>query len=93
MDSYTVQWNATVRECDIQSQGGPTTRSSSERSFAINGLEEDSDVLGTVSANNPGVCVSASFSTSTLTSSMSHCTEMVLDGKLFPLQVLVWYRT
>ena len=89
MDNYTVQWTATVRGCGIQSQGGPTNRSSSERSFNISDLEEDSYVSGTVRAHNPGGSVSASFSTSTLTASMSHCTEMVLSVKLFPLQGLV----
>ena len=93
MDSYTVQWIATVRGCTTQPQSGTTTRSSSERSFVISDLEEDSDVSVAVSANNPGGSVSASFSTSTLTASMSHCTEMVLDVKRFPLQILVWYRT
>ena len=89
MDSYTLQWTATVRGCGIQSQGGPTTRSNSERSFVISDLEEDSDVSGIVRATNSGGSDSASFNTSTLTASMSHCTEMVLDVKLFPLQVLV----
>ena len=85
VDSYTVQWNATVRGCGTQSQGGPTS-TGTQRSFVISNLEEDSDVSGTVSSNNPGGSVSASFSTSTLTASMSHCTEMVLDVKLLPLQ-------
>ena len=89
MDGYTVQWTATVRGCGIQSQGGPIPRSSSERSFVISDLEEDSDVSGSVRANNPGGSVSDSFNTSTLTASMSHCSEMVLDVKLFPLQDLV----
>ena len=88
MDSYTVQWTATVRGCNTQPQSGTTTRSRSDRSFVISDLEEDSDVSGTVRANNPGGSVSASFSTSTLTASMSHYTEMVLDVRQFQINYL-----
>ena len=84
MDSYTVQWTATVRGCTTQPQSGNTIRSSNERSFVISDLEEDGYVSGTVRANNPGGSVSASFSTSTLTASMSHCVKIFLGIKTFP---------
>ena len=65
MDSYILQWTATVRGCGIQSQGGPTTRSGSERSFVISNLEEDSTLSVTITALNIRGSASVAYNTNT----------------------------
>ena len=70
VDSYTVQYSASVRGCsDVPpTQGGPTTISSTLRMYEITNLKEDSDISGTIAAVTGG-SASTSFTTSTLTAS------------------------
>ncbi len=77
MDSYTVQYSASVRGCsDVPpTQGSPMTISSTLRRFEIINLKEDSEVSGTIAAVNIRETASAPFTTSTLTAS----TQLILD--------------
>ena len=72
MDSYTVQYSASVRGCTgVQpTQGGPITISGTSTMFTIPNLEEDSDVSGTVSAVNIRGTTPATFNTRTTSASM-----------------------
>ncbi len=71
MDSYTVQYSASVRGCSLPLQTGGLTSTGTQRSIAINGLEEDSDVSVTITAVNIRGSTSASvFTTSTTTAGM-----------------------
>ena len=65
MDSYTVQYSATVKGCNIRSHGGPTSTGGTQRSYTITGLQEDSDVTVTVTAINIGGSSSRTLQTST----------------------------
>ena len=70
MDSYTVQYSASVRGCNVQPQTGGPTSTGTQRSYTITGLQEDSDVTVTVSAVNIRGTASTMVTTSTLTASM-----------------------
>ena len=73
MESYSVQYTATVRGCNLPSQSRTITIDSTERSFPISRLEENSDVSGSVAAVNIRGRNTASFSTNTFTASVLHC--------------------
>ena len=68
MDSYILEYNATVRGCvDIPpTQGGPIIINSTLRMFELTDLEEDSDIAGTITAVNIRGRSSSTFSTMTL---------------------------
>ena len=70
MDSYSVEYTATVKRCNRPSQSRTMTIDSTERSFPIKGLEEDSIVSGSVTAVNIRGRRPASFSTGTFTASV-----------------------
>ena len=71
VDSYTVQYSASVRGCNVQSQGGPISINSTQRNFTITGLEEDSDVSVIITAVNIRGSTSAPvFTTSTTIAGM-----------------------
>ncbi len=71
VDSYTVQYSASVRGCNPPSQkSGNTSINSTLRNFTITGLEEDSDVSVTIAAVNIRGSNSALVTTNTLTASI-----------------------
>ncbi len=71
VDSYTVQYNASVRGCNPPSQKiGNTSINGTLRMFEITNLEEDSDVSVTIMAVNIRGSSSAMVTTNTLTASM-----------------------
>ena len=92
MDSYTVQYSARVRGCSgvPPTQGGPIINSTL-RMFTITGLEEDSEVSGTITAINMHGRMVAEFITTTTTAGSYSFT---LTVRLFTLllQLLGWYR-
>ena len=69
VDSYTVEYRATVRGYGIQSRGGPTS-TGTQTTFTINGLQEDSDVTVTVTASNIRGSSLKTIQTSTTTTGM-----------------------
>lgn len=70
MDSYTVEYTATVRGCsEILEQHESQTLSRASTSLEITGLEEDSTVTGTVAAVNIIGMAVGIFTTNTLTAS------------------------
>ena len=72
MEDYTVQYSASVRGCsDVPpAERVPMTISGTLRRFEITNLEEDSEVSGNITAINIRGRMLASFTTSTLTTSM-----------------------
>ena len=79
MDDYTVQYNASIRDC--KSVPSLTTGSSTigreERMFEITDLEENSDVSVTLAAVNIVGSSSASVTTTTHTVSM-HMSKIIV---------------
>ena len=71
MDSYTVQYSATVIDCsDILPSNATIHLDSTTTLFVITGLEENNIVMGNVTAVNIGGTASANFTTNTITASM-----------------------
>ena len=72
VDSYTVQYSASVRGCsDVPVMMNTMTLGSTTTMFEITGLEEDGIIMGTVDAVNIGGSVSAEFTINT--NSASRC--------------------
>ena len=69
MDSYTVQYTATMRASNIQSQGGPISLPGTQRNFTISDLEENTDVIATITATNIRGSYSAEIITRTIAAS------------------------
>ncbi len=69
VDSYTVQYNASVRNCSVELVG-PMTISSTVRRFEITNLKEDSEVSVIITAINIRGSNSTLVNTNTLTASM-----------------------
>ena len=63
VDSYTLEYSASVIGCsDVQPREGNVTINGSQTRFDISNLQDNSNVLGTVSAVNNEGSRSASFS-------------------------------
>ena len=71
MDSYTIQYNASVMGCsDVLPSTNTTFVDSSTTTFEITNLEEDSTVMGTVAAVNIRGNAFTQFTTNTIATRM-----------------------
>ena len=72
VDSYAVQYSASVRGCSDVPILSDMTIGITMRSHTITSLNESSDVSGTITAVNIRGSTSATFTTNTFTASMCH---------------------
>ena len=77
VDSYTVRYSATVRNCNISSVNTTARFMGTATMLEITGLEEDSMVMGTVEAENIQGTVSVPFIANTSSAGMYYETCLI----------------
>ena len=83
MDSYQISYSDTIRGCEVEEVGGgnESTVNGSSREYTLTGLEENSDVIISITAmNGAGSSPPATTTTRTLTDGRPYSLEHCMNG-------------